>query len=147
MKVSFQYGLAGYTGKAQNLVYYYDKTAGRVFSRRYVYPTLTEENRRVGKITTNIYSLSPSEGYKENLRVYALFYNVLRSTEKPLRSWSNAYLRLMFRLAEAYPEIDLKTLTRDEIYANDLPCISVKRAVQAGLIPKVQGWERLDALL
>lgn len=147
MKVSFQYGLAGYTGKAQNLVYYYDKTAGRVFSRRYVYPTLTEENRRVGKITTNIYSLSPSAGYKENLRVYALFYNGLRSTEKPLRSWSNAYLRLMFRLAEAYPEIDLKTLTRDEIYANDLPCVSVKRAVQAGLIPKVQGWERLDALL
>jgi len=147
MKVSFQYGLAGYTGKAQNLVYYYDKTAGRVFSRRYVYPTLTEENRRVGKITTNIYSLSPSEGYKENLRVYALFYNGLRSTEKPLRSWSNAYLRLMFRLAEAYPEIDLKTLTRDEIYANDLPCISVKRAVLAELIPQVQGWERLDALL
>ena len=53
----------------------------------------------------------------------------------------------MFRLAEAYPEIDLKTLTRDEIFANDLPCISVKRAVLAGLIPKVQGWERLDATL
>lgn len=144
MKVSFQYGLAGFTGKAQNLVYYYDKVAGRVYSRRYAYPTLTQENERVGKTTSNIYALRPSEAYKEDLRVYALFYNSLRSTEKPLRSWVNAYMLLMYAMAKAIPAIDLKTLTREEIYAGDLPCISVKKAVLAGLIPAVQGWERLE---
>jgi len=145
MKVSFQYGLAGYTGKAQNLVYYYDKTAGRVYSRRYAYPTLTQENERVGKASSNIFALSPSEGYKENLRVYALFYNALRGTEKPLRSWVNAYVLLMHRLAKADPALDLKTITRTDIYAQDLPCISVKKAIAAGLLPRVQGWEGLDA--
>jgi len=35
--------------------------------------------------------------------------------------------------------------TRDDIYTNDLPCIAVKRAIEAGLLPRVQGWEGLDA--
>ena len=39
--------------------------------------------------------------------------------------------------------IDLATITREFIYANDLPCISVKRAVEAGLLVPVSGYEML----
>jgi len=54
---------------------------------------------------------------------------------------------MMHQLAKSYPEIDLKTITRDYIYENDLPCISVKRAVEAGILPPVRDWELLDSPL
>jgi hypothetical protein len=50
----------------------------------------------------------------------------------------------MYALAKAMPEIDLGTLTREEIYQQDLPCISIKRAVEAGLLEKVDNYQRLD---
>ena len=34
MKVSFQYGLAGYTGKADGLVYCYRRRQGIVYARK-----------------------------------------------------------------------------------------------------------------
>ena len=49
----------------------------------------------------------------------------------------------MHALAKADPTIDLRTLTREEIYARDLPCISVKRAVEGGLVVKLKKWEFL----
>jgi hypothetical protein len=39
--------------------------------------------------------------------------------------------------------VDLSTITREFIYENDLPCISVKRAVEAGLLTPVNGYELL----
>jgi len=49
----------------------------------------------------------------------------------------------MWMLARINPEVDLATLTRDDIFTLDLPCISVKRAVEAGLLPRVKGYETL----
>jgi hypothetical protein len=60
MKVTFQYGLAGYTGKVDGLVYCYSKELGRVYARRNTYPKLTAENERVGSITSAIFSIKPS---------------------------------------------------------------------------------------
>jgi hypothetical protein len=142
MKVSFQYGLAGYTGKAQGLVYYFDRRAGRVYARRNTYPTLTQENERVGSITKNLLALQPTAEYKENLSLYLMKYNSLaQNYAKPLRSWVNLFLKLMYNLAKADPSIDLRTITREYIFEHDLPCISVKKAVEAGLLPEVYGYE------
>jgi len=66
-------------------------------------------------------------------------------SEYSFHSWVNLYMTLMSRLAKAYPAIDLKTLTRNDIIANDLPCKSVSAAVQAGLLSPVPGWEKLVA--
>jgi hypothetical protein len=75
-------------------------------------------------------------------------YNGLpENAEKEMYSWVNIYLKMMHQLAKSYPEIDLKTITRDYIYDNNLPCISVKRAVEAGLLPPVTDWELLDRTL
>ncbi len=38
MKVKFQYGLAGYTGKADGLIYCYNRKSGKVYTRRKVQP-------------------------------------------------------------------------------------------------------------
>jgi hypothetical protein len=144
MKVGFQYGLHGYTGKLDGLVYYHDKLAGRTYARRWVYPRHTQENERIGSVTENLLAIAPSEAYKDNLRLYLTRYNALKSAEcRPLRSWVNLYLKLMYAMGKALPEIDLRSLSREQIYRDNLACISVKTAVEAGLLPKVIGYDRL----
>lgn len=146
MKVGFQYGIGGYTGKLDGLVYYYDKLGGRVYARKWVYPRLTQENERVGSISEQVFALKPSEAYKANLRRYAARYNALKATEhQPVRSWVNVYLKLMYNMAKLMPEVDLRTLSREQIYQQELPCRSVKQAVEAGLLPVVDGYERMVA--
>lgn len=83
-----------------------------------------------------------------DLRIYLNWYKCIKDeNKKNLRSWANVYLLLMHNMAKAYPEIDLRTLTREEIYTRNLPCISVKRAVEAGLLPEVHNWQEMDAEL
>ena len=148
MKVKFQYGLAGYTGKADGLIYCYNRKSGKVYARRKVQPKITAHNHKTGSITANLHSLQPSTGFKNDLLLYSLRYNSLpENAEKNMYSWVNMYLKMMYRLAKMYPEIDLSTITREYIYENNLPCISVKRAVEAGILPPVTDWELLDSPL
>ncbi|MEN6445690.1 MAG: hypothetical protein ABFC98_06540 [Candidatus Cloacimonas sp.] len=148
MKVEFKYGLAGYTGKADDLVYYFDPSTGKVYARRKTYPRLTKENERIGKISQNIFGLKPSEAYKDDLKLYLLKYKGIAPKSSPcFRSWVNVYIYLMTNMAKLYPDIDLKTITREQIDQNNLPCKSVRDAVVSGILPPVRGYERLDALL
>lgn len=142
MKVRFQYGLAGYTGKVDGLVYCYCKDLGRVYARRNTYPRLTQENERIGSITSALFALNPGSAYKDDLYLYRIRYNALReNSDCPVRSWSAMYLKMMYLMAKADSSINLRTLSREEIYARNLPCISVKKAVEAGLLPAVYGYE------
>ena len=44
-----------------------------------------------------------------------------------------------------YPEqVDLKTITKEQILEQQLPCLSVKTAVEDGLLTKVPGYQYLD---
>ena len=92
MKVNFKYGLSGYTGKADDLVFCFDRISGKIYARKRVYPRLTEENARIANISRNIFALQPSEVYKNDLRLYLLRYNGLKANRyKQLRSWVNLY--------------------------------------------------------
>ena len=53
----------------------------------------------------------------------------------------------MYNLPKVEPYIELEAITREQIEANNLPCRSVKRAVEAGLLPRVGGYEMLDRLM
>ena len=144
MKTTYKYGIHGYRGKLDGLVLYYDRLSDETFARRYVYPRLTDENERIGSISRQIFALAPSEAYQSDLKLYRTMYNALPGTTSPLRSWASLYTLLMYRLANAMPQINLRTITREEVYENDYPCISIKKAVQSELLPEVPGWENLD---
>ncbi len=74
------------------------------------------------------------------MQVYDGIRNHYRS---PLRAWTCLYTKLMYLVEKAYPGVDLRTIMRDYIYAHDLPCISIQKAVEAGLLKRVKGWEGL----
>lgn len=148
MKVSFQYGLAGYTGKANGLVFCYNWRSGKVYARTNTRPKIGEQNHKLGSITANLHSLKPSTGYIYDLRIYLIHYNGLpENADKRVYSWVNLYLKMMHNLSKMFPEIDLKTITKDYIYANNLPCLSVYKAVESGLLPEVKDWQILNHLM
>jgi hypothetical protein len=140
MKVGLQNGIRGYSGTSGEIVYCYNRILGTVYARKRVYPTLTAENERICNISGNLFGLQPSQGYKDDMYFYLLQYKSLRRSDKRIFSWSNLYMKLMYAMAKQDPTINLKTLTREEIYTQDLPCISVKKAVEARLLPAVRGY-------
>ncbi len=145
MKVKLEVRPTGLSGKIGELVYCYDRRTGTIIARRYAYPKITEHNRKVGSASANLFKLNPSKGYKENLYFYVDRYNGLRENRNSrARSWVNIYLKMMYAMAKADPTLDLSTLTREEIQQRELPCLSLKRAIEAGLLPRVYGWEDFD---
>ena len=69
------------------------------------------------------------------MRTYITRYNALKNTKKQqYYSWVNLYISLMTDMAKANPDIDLRTITREYIYEHNLPCISIKKAVEAELL-------------
>ena len=39
-----------------------------------------------------------------------------------MNTWPNVFMKVMHATMKFYPDIDLKTLTREEIIAMNLPC-------------------------
>jgi len=145
MRARINFGVGAYSGKMDGVVFCNHRREGMVSVRKYTYPTLTENNHKLGGITANLHSLNPSEDFKNDLRTYVHRYNALRDNENAyVRSWVNMYLKLMREMAKRDSSIDLQTLTREEISSRDLPCSSIKRAVEAGLLPVVYDYANLD---
>jgi len=145
MKVKTQLGYPQISGQAGDLVYCLNKRTGKMYARRYEYPTLGENHHKMGGVAKNLFKIQPSDGFKYACRAYAYLYASLRKNRGVgIWTWSNCFLHLMYALAKQMPEIDLSTLTRQQIYAQDLPCISIKRAVEAGLLERVNDYEMMD---
>ena len=149
MRAYFKNMIQAYRGTCDGLIYYYNPRLKRVLVRPYVKPRPTENSRRFGRIASNLKALEPSPGYVNDLTVYVDIFNARVANEDViLQNWYNAFTRLMWKLAQSDPAyVDLETLTRAQIEANDLPCRTVKRAVEAGFLEPVHGYELLTALL
>jgi hypothetical protein len=144
MKVLFKHLIQGYTGKADDIILYYDRRFNKVIARVYVPVKLTQKHRDFGEIAKNIRRLNLSEAYKQDFKIYTDLYSRMRvNYEHPVSNWYNLFIRMMFKMAQM-PGIDLKTITRYQIELLSLPCISVKAAVDAELLPRVRNYESLD---
>ena len=151
MRAYFKNMLQAYRGTCDGLVYYYNPRLQRIIVRPHVKPRPSAQTRRFAAIAKNLKALAPSEAFKTDMTVYTDIYNRrLGSKSRPehiLSNWYNAYMKMMYALPKAEPYIDLEAITRAQIEANDLPCRSVKRAVEAGLLEAVPGYELLDKLM
>jgi len=88
--------------------------------------------------------IAVSEGYKQDCREYVKRFNQKnRSKNKALSSWTNVFLKLMHNLLLRFPELDLTTLTREQMIEADLPCLTIARAVSAGLLDRVSDYRSL----
>jgi len=146
MQVQFKNLLHAYSGKCDGIVYYFNRRMNKVIARRLPQSKLHRQNVELSVISANLKKLDVSEGYRGDLRIYTEMSRLQSSGANACYSWSNVFMKLMFATAKAYT-LDLKTLTREQIYDAMLPCISVKTAVDAGLLPPIGGYENLNQLL
>ena len=157
MRAIFKNMVMAYVGKADGLIFYYNPRINRMVVRKHVKPRESAPNRRLAAVASNLKALNLSEGFKSDMKVYANLYNrKVGNFENLIPSWPSAFNKMIWKMARTYalngalleddlyaPRIDLATLTRAEIFAGDLPCRNVKRAVEAGLMPAVVGYELL----
>ena len=141
MRVTYQNPISGFRGKHGGLVYYYHPGLKRRIAREYVMPRLTENNRRLGAVTRRLRSLGIAEGYRDDLRVYLRLQDSHAATE----GWCRGIYWLLFNKLMWSPalqrDLDLEFVTREQLAG--LPCATVKDAVEAGLLPRVPGYELL----
>jgi len=145
MKVNFRNMINGYTGRADDVIYVYDRQTNRYYVRNYPFWKVQSFNLTFAAKMKNLRRLHPSLPYREDMQMYVGLYNSLSINRyNPVKAWNNIFMKLMFNMAKTLPGIDLATLTRQQIYDENLPCISVKAAVEAGLLPVVRGYDRFD---
>ncbi len=145
MKVNFKNMLMGYTGVADDCVFYYSPKYRRYIVRKR--PTFEEQehHRNFGNIQTVIFGLNPSAAYRQDLREYLQLYNQLNGyRESPIHSWNAMYVKMMWNM-HYIMAVDLHTIDRE--LALELPCRSVADAVMAGMLPRVKNFERFTALI
>jgi len=143
MKAKLGAFFQSFSGKADGMVYYFNRRLGKIIAREYVKPRANKNNQRFKDVAANLKALNPSEGFRMDLSVYVDIYNsAVRNWEKPLLNWHNAYLKLMWAMARDL-HLDLATLTREQIETQELPCITVMDAVEAGYLPPVTSYESL----
>ena len=149
MKVQFRHLIGGYTGRLDDAVLYYNKFLNKVIFRRIGKMKLGARHERFKAISQNIYSLSPSQGYKDDLYRYAYALRKQKAHRYDgLLVWNNLYSKIMYAMAKAMPEtVDLATLTRAQIESEDLPCRTVRQAVEAGLITSVAGYQEMTNVM
>ena len=108
-------------------------------------PKFTPSNDIVKDIFAFAHRIELSEGYLDDCRRYIKLYNQKnRRNGRAMSTWPNVFLKLMRAMMTEYPELDLATLTMDEVVTKKLPCRSIAEAVQAGYLEKVPGYEFLD---
>jgi hypothetical protein len=148
MKVHFNHPTQGYSGKCDGAVYYFNRRLQTSMMRLYVRPEESSANLRVKAVMANLKQIEPSEGYKQNFKDYLFKYNDLKDNrQKRMLTWNNLYIKMLYAMQKANPEADMTTLSREQIYAEDLPCQSLCKAIEAGLLPEVDGYEWYDKMI
>lgn len=141
MKATVKEGIKGFSGKLDGAVYYYHPRLKRTLMRRMPVMPIQEQNIALGNAARQIKALDPSEGYRNDFQLYLMKLRD-RDDTVTLPSWYSLYIKMLWAMQNLYPEtVDLKTITRTQILEQNLPCRSVKTAVEAGLLPTIPGFE------
>lgn len=135
--------LGEFTGKLDGLIYFRRKLNGRLYVRKQWKFHDHPEHPRFRNTQRAIFALSPSPEYIQDMRDYLQQYNKIAQNYQAVHAWSNLYAKLMYAMQRAMPEtVVLDSITREQIARQNLPCRTVKAAVDAGLLPPVKGYER-----
>ncbi len=149
MKVKFKYGIKTYSGLIDEMVYGSYRKDELCLGREFVYPTLTENNHALGSTMQNLASVyrNISPTYLQDLKKYALRNgqdNVPK--DKVIPTAFSLFLKMMYAWLESDPEhVNLSAVTLADIVALDAPVRTIKRAVDAGFLHRVEVYADLTA--
>ncbi len=145
MKVTFKNLIGGYTGCVDGIIFYWDPRLQRMLARAKPRVRIKAHHVNFGNTSRALMALNPAPAFRNDLRSYAERSYSLPEFKGVRPIWNNLYLKIMYGLRRLYPDLDLQSLSRNDINTFDLPCRSVQRAVEAGLLPPVRDWQKLTA--
>jgi len=135
---------ADFTGSVDELIFYRHKANGKIYARKRFTFKNHPGQAPFASAQKAIYALQPSQAYRQNLSDYLIGYNKLKINDgREVIAWTNLYNKLMFAMQKQLG-IALTGITREMIVQQNLPCQTVKAAVEAGLLPKVPDYERFN---
>lgn len=148
MKVTFKYGIGTFNGMIDNAVFWKQKSGVASIMRKFTYPKLTIQNEIIGNIGSNLAILWShfDIAYKKDLKTYAERYYVQYGSEgdfDPARSPYAFYTKLMWAWAEELPEVDLATLTMEDLAVTGLAIGTVRKAIQEGYLRPIDQYDDL----
>ena len=148
MKPKVKMNIPRLDGNEEKYVTYYNSHLDKYISRRKVIPKPSVSNAIMKEIFDFAKRIIISEDYKEDCRKYIQRYNrEYHSQGKPMSTWPNVFLKIMRATLKDYPDLDLKTLSKEDIVEQKLPCRSIASAIEAGYLKKVRDWRKLIALI
>ena len=148
MKPKVKMNIPKLDGNEEKYVTYYSPHLDKYISRRKVIPKPSAANAIMKEIFDFAKRIIISEEYKEDCRKYIQRYNrEYHSQGKPMSTWPNVFLKIMRATLKDYPDLDLKTLSKEDIVKQILPCRSIASAIEAGYLKKVRDWRKLIALI
>ncbi len=144
MKVKFNTSLFGLTGKGEGLIYYSSRQTGKIYARKRFKFRHHPAHPSFRTAQQSIYALKPSADYKNNLMLYLDEYNDLpENRDKQVFNWCHIFNKMMWNMQKAMPEkVNLQKITRELIESQNLPCKTVRDAVEAGLLPAVKNYRK-----
>jgi len=148
MKVRFKYGIRTYSGTLDEMVYGSYRKHRLCIGRVYVIPVLTEQNALLGAIGKNLAKIygEADGGYVQDLGVYARRNEANTPYSQLVPTRYAIFIKMMFAWQESDPEfVDLSAVTIEDIVTHEAPVISVKDAIDAGLLRKVVRYDELDS--
>jgi len=150
MKVTFKYGIGAFTGKIDNAVFWAQKSKLASLMRKFTYPKITTHNIKIGSIAKNLGSLwrKFTDDYHEDFKTYADRYYVQYGTEgdyDPARSPYAFWTKAIWAWAKERPDVDLKTLTTEDLDVTGIAISTVKNCIQNGYLRVIDQYDDLTA--
>ncbi|HNX36723.1 MAG TPA: hypothetical protein PL124_00075 [Candidatus Cloacimonadota bacterium] len=147
MKVKLNYNQRAYSGKLNDLVYYWDSQSGMMIARRKpVHKEITAQNRSFGINSVKLSGLIQNPEFRIDMKLYL---GLLREADMNdgINRWYALYNRMIWGFVKKHQEWNINELDHDTIISNGLSCGSVKTAVDDGLLPRVEGYQRMTNLI
>lgn len=147
MIVTLKFDQKAYSGKMDGLIYYWHPRFNKLLARRLPEKTKpTAAKQRFAQVSKNLRALQPSPAFQADLLAYL---QMLQADDyfPNLNSWYLLFTKLMFAFGQRHPEFDIGSLTKQEIVENNLSCRNLKSAVEDLLLPRVHGYETLEAVM
>ena len=150
MKVTFKYGIGAFTGKIDNAVFWAQKSKLASLMRKFTYPKITTHNINIGAIAKNLGFLwrELTVDYREDFKTYADRYYVQYGSEgdyDPARSPYAFWTKAIWAWAKEHTDVDLKTLTMEDLEVTGMAISTVKNCIQNGYLRVIDQYDDLTA--
>ena len=148
MKAKVKLTIPGFAGNMDDMVIYYNSKLNCFIARKKPQVKSKIDSSFGRNIFAFARRIGLSEAYKADCALYIKAYNSKnRSKGRAYISWPALWMKRMRAQARALPDLDIKELTREEAIAQNLNCISIAHAVEAGYTERVKGYEKLTELI